>query len=66
LLAEKAKDRMLKGKTNPDQKSDQGKTLKEIGKIAGVSHDTVSKAETILKSATPETLPHSIMQALKR
>lgn len=50
LIAKKAKDRMTLGKANPEQKSAQGRTNEELGKIAGVSHDTIHKVETILNS----------------
>lgn len=43
VIAEKAKERMLAGKSDPNQKSDEGMTSKALGKIAGISHDTIPK-----------------------
>ncbi len=54
LLAAQAKERMLAGKADPNQKSDEGMTSTKIGKLAGVSHDTVHKVETVTKHGTPE------------
>ena len=45
LLSEIAKRRMKAGKADPNQKSDQGMTSKKLGKLAGVSHDTIYKVE---------------------
>lgn len=53
LLAEIAKRRMKAGKADPNQKSDQGMTSKKLGKIAGVSHDTIHKVEKIKEKGTP-------------
>ena len=50
VIAEKAKERMLAGKSDPNQKSDEGMTSKALGKIAGVSHDTIHKVEAIQNS----------------
>lgn len=44
-IAKKAKERMMAGKSNPDQKSGQGKTDRQLAKIAGVSHDTIHRVE---------------------
>jgi hypothetical protein len=44
-IEEEAKERMVKGKKDPTQKSAEGETRQEIAKIAGVSHDTVRKVE---------------------
>ena len=49
----KAKERMLKGKADPKQKSAEARD--ELAKIAGVSHDTMHKAETIEREASEET-----------
>lgn len=54
VIAEKAKERMLAGKSDPNQKSDEGMTSKALGKIAGISHDTIHKVETIEKSDNEE------------
>jgi len=48
-IEEKAKKRMLAGKTDPVKKSTQGKTRDEVAKIAGVSEDTFRKSEIIEK-----------------
>jgi phage N-6-adenine-methyltransferase len=55
VFAEKARERMLSGKANPNQKSDEGMTSKQIAKVAGVSHDTIHKVEKIEAQATDET-----------
>ncbi len=53
LIAEKAKERMLAGvKQDPTQNSSEGETREELAKIAIVSHDTISKTETILKKGS--------------
>ncbi len=54
VIAEKAKERMLSGKANPNQKSDVGMTSQQLGKIAGVSHDTIHKVEVIQEKAPEE------------
>ena len=54
-IAEKAKKRMMSGKADPNQKSDEGLTSTALGKIAGVSHDTIHKVETIEKKASDKT-----------
>lgn len=46
-IAKKAKERMMAGKSDPDQKSGQGKTDRQLAKIAGVSHDTIHRVEVI-------------------
>lgn len=55
-IEEKAEERMKAGKADPYQKSGKGSqpihTDKEIAKIAGVSHDTVRKVESIELEAT--------------
>ena len=61
IYEEKAMARMNAGVANPEQKSEQGKTIKKLAKIAGVSHDTISKVEKIEKEA-----PESIKQASRR
>ena len=45
---------MVAGKSNPEQKSAQGKTNDVAAKVAGVSHDTISRVEQIEAKATPE------------
>lgn len=54
MMAEEAKKRMLSGRANPSQKSGQGKTDKELAKLAGVSHDTIHKVETINKEGSDQ------------
>ena len=51
VIAEKAKERML----NPMQNSAQGTTRDELAKVAGVSHDTIARVETIEKKADETT-----------
>lgn len=54
-IKERAKERMLSGKkADPTQKSAEGETRKEVAKIAGVSHDTISKVKVIEEKATQE------------
>lgn len=53
-IEEKAEERMKAGKADPVKKSAQGKTREKIAKAAGVSHDTVSKVNTIEAEASPE------------
>lgn len=60
LIQKKAKDKEFERKTTC-QKSDKSglpiiDTKKEIAKIAGVSHDTVSKYKKVKEKATPELL----------
>lgn len=56
LIAAKAEERMLTGKAaNPTQKSSEGETRQQLGVIAGVSHDTIHKAEVIASRADEET-----------
>lgn len=54
VIAEKAKERMMSGKADPNQKSDEGMTSKQLGRIAGVSHDTIHKVEVIQQKAPDE------------
>ena len=56
VIAEKAKERMLAGKSDPNQKSDKGMTSKALGKIAGVSHDTIHKVEAIQNSGNQQLI----------
>ena len=56
VIAEKAKERMLAGKSDPNQKSDEGMTSKALGKIAGVSHDTIHKVEAIQNSGNQQLI----------
>jgi hypothetical protein len=65
VYEEKAKERMLSGKkTDPSQISEQGKTSKELAKIAGVSHDTIAKVQKIEEKATKETKEKLIRQEI--
>jgi N6-adenosine-specific RNA methylase IME4 len=60
VFEEKAKERMISGKKlDPSQKSEQGKTSKEIAKVAGLSHDTIAKVEKIEKKA-PEEIKNKV------
>lgn len=54
IVARQAKARMLAGKKDPGQNSDQGKTLKVLAAAAGVSHDTLAKIEVILENGAKE------------
>lgn len=54
IIAEKAKERMLSGKKNPNQKSDEGMTSNNLAKLAGVSHDTIHKVEVIENKGSEE------------
>jgi hypothetical protein len=64
LLKEPAQARMRAGKaTSPDQNSDQGRTLTQLAKMAGVSHDTIHKAKVI--SQSPE-VDEPTKEALRR
>jgi N6-adenosine-specific RNA methylase IME4 len=55
IIAAKAKERMLSGKKiDPSQNFGQGRTDKELAKIAGISHDTIHKIEVIDREGTPE------------
>ncbi|MFA4973863.1 MAG: DNA N-6-adenine-methyltransferase [bacterium] len=51
LVAKLAEDRMKVGIANPDQISDQGRTLDILAAIADVSHDTIHKVEVIERDA---------------
>ncbi len=54
-IAKRAGQRMIAGKkTDPSQKSEQGKTAQQLAAIAGVSHDTVAKVKKIEAKATPQ------------
>jgi N6-adenosine-specific RNA methylase IME4 len=46
---------MLKGQADPSQKSEQGRAVHELAKIAGLSHDTIAKAKIIVEKASEET-----------
>lgn len=59
VIAEKAKENVLASQKNSTasahQKSDkQINTNKELAQVAGVSHDTIHKVETILDKGSPE------------
>jgi hypothetical protein len=56
LVKEKAMERMLAGKQDPVTKSSQGRTRRKVAEIAGVSEDTVRKAEFVMENATPEQI----------
>ena len=43
----KAKERMVAGVADPTQKSAGGETRDALAKMAGVSHDTFTKAEYV-------------------
>ena len=52
-----AQARMKAGKAvDPVQNSAQGRTRDEVAKLAGVSHDTLSKYEKVKATAAPEVL----------
>ena len=56
IIAEKAKENQANHTEQGYQKSDKPvTTAKELAKVAGVSHDTIHKVETIERKATPET-----------
>jgi phage N-6-adenine-methyltransferase len=56
LLAKNARERMLAGKpADPDQNSDQGRTARGLARIAGVSHDTLAKADFLARHADEDT-----------
>lgn len=61
VIAEKAAERMLAGKSDPVQISAQGKTRDNIASIAGVSHDTIAKVEKIESEA-----PAPVISASRR
>ena len=55
MIAEKAKEKQTTHTEQGYQKSDKAEhTAKELAKIAGVSHDTIHKVETIEKKAPAE------------
>ena len=59
VVEKKAEARMKLGKSDPVQISAQGskrKTRDELAAIAGISHDTLEKAEVIKKKGTPEQI----------
>lgn len=53
LIAAKAKENISKGGQGC-QISDKVDTKKELAKVAGVSHDTIHKVETVMEHGTPE------------
>lgn len=56
VISAQAKERQAKAGRGEDvQKSAQAKTRDELAAIAGVSHDTIHKVETIEQKATPKT-----------
>lgn len=61
VIAERAAERMLAGKSDPTQKSAQGETRDNIASIAGVSHDTIAKVEKIENQA-----PAPVVSASRR
>ena len=55
VIAEKAKEKQATHTEQGYQKSDKAEhTVKELAKVAGVSHDTIHKVETIEKSDNEE------------
>lgn len=50
IVAGKAEQRMKAGKADPVQSFAQGKTGDTLAKVAGVSHETIRKVETVEKS----------------
>ena len=52
VFSKKAKERILSG--NPVLKSEQGRTIKKIGKVANVGHDTIAKVKKIQAQASEE------------
>ena len=57
IIQEKAKENQIKSGGAVRQKSAQPvKTRDELAKLAGVSHDTIEKVETIQKEGTPEQI----------
>lgn len=48
MIAEKAKERMMSGKTDPNQKSDGGMTSTQLGKIAGGSAEICKNGHEFL------------------
>lgn len=55
VIANKAKRRMLKGKTDPTQNSAEGETREKIAEAAGVSHDTIGRVEYLADKITDKT-----------
>ena len=55
MLAEEARKRMFAGKADPVQNSAQGKTREQLAERAGVSHDTITKADFISRHASEPT-----------
>lgn len=60
LIKAEAEKRMLAGKADPLQVTGKGSkrvhTDKEVAKIAGVSHDTYTRAKKIMEKASPEII----------
>lgn len=57
VIAEKAKEKQATHTEQGYQKSDKAEhTAKELAKVAGVSHDTIHKVETIEKSGDSELI----------
>mgnify|MGYP003144025745 CR=1 FL=1 len=52
VFSKKAKERMLSG--NPVLKSEQGRTIQKIGKVASVGKDTIAKVKKIQEKAPEE------------
>lgn len=63
VIAEKAKEKQSEAGGAVRQKSDKAAidTKKELAKVAGVSHDTIHKVETIEKKA-----PEEVKEAIRR
>lgn len=60
VFEERARERMLSGTLLPtSQKSEQGKTLDNVAKVAGVSRDTIWKVEYI-ETKAPEEIKNKL------
>ncbi len=57
IVEARARERMLSGRgADPDQESDQGSTLDVLAKKAGLSRDTLHRAQVLTEDAEPEVL----------
>ena len=56
VLRPAAEERMLAGKSDPEQNSDQGRVNEQIARAAGVSHDTIYRAQYVIERAAPVVL----------
>ncbi len=64
VIKEQAEQRMLSGKKDPTQKSAEGETRQRLAKVAGVSHDTIHKVETI-EAKAPESVKEQVKSGEK-